>query len=39
MLQICTAEELASTVCWLANDVPAFINGEVIAMNKGANYR
>jgi hypothetical protein len=39
MPQICTAEELASTVCWLATDAPAFINGEVIAMNNGANYR
>ncbi|WP_295754828.1 SDR family NAD(P)-dependent oxidoreductase [Undibacterium sp.] len=37
--RFCTAEEVASTVCWLATDAPAFINGEVIDMNNGANYR
>ncbi|AZP12423.1 SDR family NAD(P)-dependent oxidoreductase [Undibacterium parvum] len=37
--RFCTAEEVASTVCWLATEAPAFINGEVIDMNNGANYR
>lgn len=34
-----TAEEVAGTVCWLATDSPACINGEVIDLNNGANYR
>ncbi|MCX7219066.1 MAG: SDR family NAD(P)-dependent oxidoreductase [Burkholderiales bacterium] len=37
--RFCTAEEVASTVCWLATEAPAFIIGEVIDMNNGANYR
>jgi len=34
-----TAEEVAEAVCWLATDSPACINGEVIDMNNGTNYR
>jgi len=37
--RFCTAEEVAKTVCWLAIDAPAYINGEVIDMNNGMNYR
>ncbi|MBS1186215.1 MAG: family oxidoreductase [Burkholderiaceae bacterium] len=37
--RFCTAEEVARTVCWLATDAPAYINGEVFDMNNGANYR
>lgn len=37
--RFCTAEEVAETVCWLATDAPACINGEVIDLNNGANYR
>ena len=37
--RFCTAEEVASTVCWLATDAPAFINGEIIDLNNGVNYR
>ena len=37
--RFCTAEEVAETVCWLATDSPACINGEVIDLNNGANYR
>ena len=35
----CLAEEVAQTVCWLATDAPAFINGDVIDLNNGTNYR
>jgi 3-oxoacyl-[acyl-carrier protein] reductase len=34
-----TAEEVAETLCWLATDAPASINGEVIDINNGTNYR
>ncbi|HLN23073.1 MAG TPA: SDR family oxidoreductase [Patescibacteria group bacterium] len=34
-----TAGEVADTVCWLATQAPAYINGEVIDMNNGSNYR
>lgn len=34
-----TAEEVAETICWLATDAPASINGEVIDINNGTNYR
>lgn len=37
--RFCTAEEVAQTVCWLATEAPACINGEIIDMNNGANYR
>jgi len=37
--RFCTAEEVAEAVCWLATDAPACINGEVIDMNNGTNYR
>jgi NAD(P)-dependent dehydrogenase (short-subunit alcohol dehydrogenase family) len=37
--RFCTAEEVAETVCWLATDSPACINGEVIDLNNGTNYR
>jgi 3-oxoacyl-[acyl-carrier protein] reductase len=37
--RFCTAEEVAETICWLATDAPAFINGEVIDINNGTNYR
>jgi len=31
--------EVADVVCWLATNAPAYINGEVIDMNNGSNYR
>ncbi len=34
-----TAGEVADVVCWLATNAPAYINGEVIDMNNGSNYR
>lgn len=37
--RFCLAEEVAETVSWLATDAPAFINGDVIDMNNGTNYR
>lgn len=37
--RFCLAEEVAKTVSWLATDAPAFINGDVIDMNNGTNYR
>ncbi|WP_027721012.1 SDR family NAD(P)-dependent oxidoreductase [Maridesulfovibrio zosterae] len=37
--RFCTAEEVAKTVCWLATDAPECINGEVIDLNNGTNYR
>lgn len=37
--RFCSAEEVADVVCWLATDAPAYINGEVIDLNNGANYR
>jgi 3-oxoacyl-[acyl-carrier protein] reductase len=37
--QFCTIHEVAETVCWLATDAPACINGEVIDMNNGTNFR
>ena len=37
--RFCTAEEVAKAVLWLAIDSPAYINGEVIDMNNGTNYR
>ena len=37
--RFCTAEEVAKAVCWLATAAPAYINGEVIDMNNGMNYR
>lgn len=37
--RFCTAEEVASTVTWLATDAPPCINGEIIDLNNGANYR
>lgn len=37
--RFCTSMEVATTVCWLATDSPVCINGEVIDMNNGVNYR
>lgn len=37
--RFCSAEEVADVACWLAIDAPAYINGEVIDMNNGSNYR
>ncbi len=37
--RFCSAEEVAKVVFWLATDAPAYINGEVIDMNNGTNYR
>jgi len=37
--RFCTAQEVAETTCWLATDAPAYINGEIIDMNNGMNYR
>jgi NAD(P)-dependent dehydrogenase (short-subunit alcohol dehydrogenase family) len=37
--RFCTAQEVAKTVCWLATDSPACINGETFDVNNGANYR
>ncbi len=37
--RFCSSEEVAETVCWLATDAPATINGEVIDLNNGANCR
>jgi len=34
-----TAGEVAEVVCWLATSAPVYINGEVIDMNNGSNYR
>lgn len=34
-----TADEVAETICWLATDAPATINGDVIDINNGTNYR
>ncbi|HEX8986952.1 MAG TPA: SDR family oxidoreductase [Rhodocyclaceae bacterium] len=37
--RFCTAEEVAKAVCWLATDAPASLNGEIIDLNNGSNYR
>ncbi|MBV5306836.1 MAG: SDR family oxidoreductase [Desulfobulbaceae bacterium] len=37
--RFCTAREVADTICWLATDAPAYINGEIIDMNNGMNFR
>ncbi len=37
--RFCLAEEVAGAVCWLATEAPAFINGDVIDLNNGTNYR
>lgn len=37
--RFCSAEEVAEAVCWLATDAPACINGEVLDLNNGTNYR
>jgi 3-oxoacyl-[acyl-carrier protein] reductase len=37
--RFCSAEEVADVILWLATDAPAYINGEVIDMNNGVNYR
>jgi 3-oxoacyl-[acyl-carrier protein] reductase len=37
--RFCTAAEVAKTVCWLATDAPVYINGEVLDLNNGTNYR
>jgi len=37
--RFCSAKEVSEVVCWLATDAPAYINGEVIDMNNGTNYR
>lgn len=33
------AEEVARMVTWLATDAPPYLNGEVIDLNNGANFR
>lgn len=37
--RFCSAKEVAEVACWLATDAPTYINGEVIDMNNGTNYR
>lgn len=37
--RFCTTEEIAEVALWLATRAPSFINGEVIDMNNGTNYR
>ncbi|MEJ2593216.1 MAG: SDR family NAD(P)-dependent oxidoreductase [Candidatus Thiodiazotropha sp.] len=37
--RFCNAEEVAQAACWLAIDSPGYINGEIIDMNNGSNYR
>jgi len=37
--RFCSAKEVADAILWLATDAPAYINGEVIDMNNGVNYR
>ena len=37
--RFCSAEEVAKVACWLAVDSPSCLNGEVIDMNNGMNYR
>jgi 3-oxoacyl-[acyl-carrier protein] reductase len=37
--RFCFAEEVAKVVCWLATDAPSYINGEIIDINNGVNYR
>lgn len=37
--RFCTATEVADVVLWLATSAPRFINGDVIDINNGANYR
>ncbi|GAB2844165.1 3-oxoacyl-ACP reductase FabG1 [Pseudoduganella ginsengisoli] len=37
--RFCTAHDVAETVCWLATSAPASINGDVIDINNGTNYR
>ncbi len=37
--RFCSPEEVAEVACWLATDAPPYINGEVIDMNNGSNYR
>lgn len=32
-------EEVASIVAWLATDAPPYLNGEIIDLNNGANFR
>lgn len=37
--RFCTAEEVAKAVCWLATEAPASLNGEIVDLNNGSNYR
>jgi 3-oxoacyl-[acyl-carrier protein] reductase len=37
--RFCYAEEVAKVVCWLATDAPSYMNGEIIDINNGVNYR
>lgn len=37
--RFCNAEEVADAIVWLATDAPAYINGEVLDLNNGVNYR
>ncbi|WP_417068591.1 SDR family NAD(P)-dependent oxidoreductase [Niveibacterium terrae] len=37
--RFCSAEEVADAILWLATDAPVYINGEVVDMNNGVNYR
>lgn len=37
--RFCTAAEVADVMCWLATDAPDYLNGEIIDLNNGTNYR
>jgi 3-oxoacyl-[acyl-carrier protein] reductase len=37
--RFCQADEVADVVCWLATAAPAYLNGEVVDLNNGMNYR
>lgn len=34
-----TPEEVASIATWLATEAPPYLNGEIIYLNNGANFR
>ncbi len=37
--RFCFAEEVAKVACWLATDSPSYMNGEIIDINNGVNFR
>lgn len=37
--RFCTPGEVAEVACWLATDAPAYMNGEIIDVNNGMNFR